>query len=183
MNLIPALPMKVSELIHDSPFMGNVTGNVSGKIIVNGCAWGNSALDGTALQDWGRVSLIAAASVVSNTTTPVVVNRYISYPYLGCIDFQPKPASPALTFTVVLSGPSQSEDIGGQLDVYGADNVTLLRTYRKDNAIGTFTFPVDLTRAFRLCITSTGDANCTVTSKIDSLYVRFPYMDNFVDEE
>ena len=160
---------------------GNVTGNLSGKIILNGCSWSNSTLDGTTLRDAGYIPVISKKVVTSSSTTPLTNSVHVVYPYLGCIDFQPKPASPALTFTVQLSGPSQSASIGGQLDVYGSDNVTLLRTYRKDNAIGTFTFPVDLTGAYQLRISSQGDANSTVTSSINSLYVRPPYIDNFVD--
>jgi len=190
-----APPGKVSTLVWDKDMeagagkifkgdlTGNVTGNLSGKIIVNGCQWTNylSSSSGSELQDLGYVSLIAKASVTSNTTTPVSITRYISYPYLGCIDFHPKPASPTLTFTVGLAGSVQSGSIGGQLNVYGADGSTVLRTYRKDNAIGTFTFPVDLTDAYRLLITSQGHENATVTSSIDSLYVRLPYFDSLVD--
>jgi hypothetical protein len=161
--------------------VGNVTGNVSGKIIVNGCAWGNASGDGSVLQEYGYVPLLAKASVSSSNTATAIVNRYISYPYLGCIDFQPKPTSSALMFTVVLGGPAQGEDIGGQLDVYGANGVTVLRTYRKDNAIGTFTFPVDLTDAYKLAITSLGHADAPVTSSINSLYVKLPYTDSLVD--
>ena len=160
---------------------GDLTGNVTGKIILNGCTWRNGEYTWPVARETGHVSLIGKASVVSNTTTPVVSNRYISYPYLGCIDFQPKPASPALTFTVVLSGPVQSASIGGQLDVLASNNVAVLRTYRKDNAIGTFTFPVDLTDAYRLVITSQGDASSTVTSSIDSLFVQLPYYGGLVD--
>ena len=160
---------------------GDVTGDVNGKIIVNGCEWSNTQQSGTELQDAGYVSLIATKSVVSSSVAPLVRSLLVNYPYLGCIDFQPKPASPALTFTVTLAGSVQGGSIGGQLDVYGTNDTTLLRTYRKDDAIGTFTFPVDLTDAYRLKITSQGHANATVTSSINSLYVKLPYTDSLVD--
>ena len=160
---------------------GNVTGNVSGKVIVNGCTWGNDPGSWTDLEQSGLVTIISGKSVASYNTTPNVVSEFISYPYLGCIDFQPKPASPAITLTIQLAGSSQGVSIGGQLDVIGADGTTVLRSYRKDSAVGTFTFPVDLTDAYKLVLTSQGYTNVTVTTSINSLYVKLPYSESLVD--
>lgn len=161
---------------------GNVTGNVTGKIIVNGCSWSNSAEEGANLQGRGLLPIISSKSVTSSTTSTVSANIYIAYPYLGVFDFRSKPTSPALTFTVNLSGTAQGESIGANMSVIAADGVTVLRTYSKYNDMGAFTFPVDLTDAYILAIVARSVTGTTVTAGINSLYVRLPYSESLVDE-
>jgi len=188
MNLIPALPLKVSKLIHDADFnpapygvVGNVTGNLTGKVIVNGCSWHNGPSPGSTMQDLGYVSIIAATNISSNTTTPYAIYRYIAYPYLGAFDFQPKPASPALTLTITIDG-TPHPNIGGKLDVIAADDSTVLRTYEKYNDVGTFTFPIDLTNAYKLSFLAQGYTDTSVSVSTNALYVKLPYSESLVDE-
>lgn len=161
---------------------GNVTGNLTGKIIVNGCSWYNSELSGEALEGHGLIPIIYARSVTSVSSGTSTGHAYISYPYMGVFDFQPKPAAPPLNFTVTLSGPSQSETMGARLEVRDFTGITVLRSYSKYNDIGTFTFPVDLTDAYRLYIYVTSAPDNTVTGSINSLYVKTPFIESLVDE-
>ena len=154
MNLIPALPLKVSKLIHDAPFSGNVTGNVTGDVtgnvtgdvignITNGGVNGYLFRSGVVSASSG-VLIVPAGSSTGDTPKTIALNGNGTYCIVGNTQkcFYPNPCLIPVSISAPSSGYSYENNAyaksytaqgvlidsvgnGGNLNIYGASYIIL----------------------------------------------------------